>query len=137
MKKKYNERLEYDSTAKREIGEYGLHYIKENEVYFFDVSTTIKYLCDYLNKPSKIYIHSIDNVDILANKSAVDVHLLGGKLNKKNRFFFGSSIISQLENIFFDKVFIGVAALRKDGLYFDDEEDAYIKQYVIKRSKKL
>jgi len=37
----------------------------------------------------------------------------------------------------FDSVFLGAGAIKSDGVYYENEEDAFIKNEVAKRSKKV
>ncbi len=83
----YRQRLEAHSEEKRKISEKALMSIKDNEHYFFDVSTTVSYLAKELNKNVTVFTHSLDNIEILSENKDVTVHCIGGCLNKENRFF--------------------------------------------------
>ena len=63
-----------------------------------------------------------------------DVHLIGGKLNKNNRFFYGSETLSSIDNIYFDIAFLGAVSIGVDGIYVEDQEDSNIKKKIIERS---
>ncbi|WP_237172652.1 DeoR/GlpR family DNA-binding transcription regulator [Paenibacillus lutimineralis] len=102
-----------------------------------DISTTVKFLCNHLKTSSTIYTHSLDNAEALSNHNEVDVYLLGGKFNHENRFFFDVNLASYINDIYFDKTFLGAAAIREDGIYFSNIEDAVIKRLVAKRSKEV
>jgi len=133
--KAYKERLTTDSMQKLLIGKFGATYIADGDLCFLDVSTTIKFLCEHLRVNSVLYTHSLDNAEILSTKENVELHMLGGTFNQKNRFFYGPEMISQLNDICFDKAFLGSAGISNDGIYFADHEDAYIKKIVSKRAK--
>ncbi|MBU3114631.1 DeoR/GlpR family DNA-binding transcription regulator [Clostridium lacusfryxellense] len=133
----YRQRLEAHSEEKRKISEKALMYIKDNEHYFFDVSTTVSYLAKELNKNVTVFTHSLDNIEILSENKAVTVHCIGGCLNKENRFFFDIDCKSSLNGIHFDAAFIGAAAITEDGIYYANHEDAFIKQISAKQSDKV
>ncbi len=133
--KAYKERLTFASRQKYLIGKEASTYIMDGELCFIDVSTTIKFLCEHLKVSSTLYTHSLDNAEILSKKENVELHLLGGTFNQKNRFFYGPEMTSQLNDICFDKAFFGSAGISSDGIYFADQEDAYIKKIVSKRAK--
>lgn len=129
----YKERINMNSTVKIELAKKASNYLKNKQVCFFDVSTTLNELCDYVESNIYVFTHSIDNMERLYKKEC-DVSILGGKLNKNNRFLYGAETILQLENIHFDIAFLGAAAIQKDGIYVEDQEDSYIKKKVSERA---
>ena len=135
--KAYRERLSSHSEEKKNIANKALSFLSENKLYFFDVSTTIRYLAENLNKKVTIFTHSLDNLEILSAENEVSVHSIGGCLNKNNRFFYKPNCIEYFDGINFDAAFLGAAGISADGLYYDDEEDAFIKQSVIKQAKTI
>ncbi|MED4128085.1 DeoR/GlpR family DNA-binding transcription regulator [Shouchella miscanthi] len=134
----FNERKERASREKRMIAKKAASLLKDKDLCFFDVSTTIASLSTLVTKKIAVYTHSLDNAEILAKKEFVDFHLLGGRFNQENRFFYDLfTIKSQLEDVYFDYAFIGAAGLTEDGVYFVDKEDARIKKEAIKRAKRV
>jgi DeoR/GlpR family transcriptional regulator of sugar metabolism len=131
--KDYKSRLTINSEEKIRLGKYAIKYIASGQICFFDVSTTIQALCQCITENISIYTHSLDNMEILAEKEC-EVHLFGGKLQRKNRFLYGSGTISQIEDIHFDIAFLGAAAISTDGIYVVDYEDAFIKKKVAERT---
>lgn len=133
----YKERLNLNINEKKRIVEKALTFIHNNGTYFFDVSTNVQLLAKHLNKKTTIFTHSIDNFNILSEKQDVLLKLIAGEFNNKNRFFYRTDYKEYFEGIEFDAAFIGACAVRRDGVYYEDEEDAFIKQEIIKRSKKV
>jgi len=133
----YRERLAFYSEEKKNIAQKALQLINEKEHYFFDASTTIRFLAQYLNKSVTVFTHSLDNIEILSEQKDVFVHSIGGCLNKKNRFFYKPNCIDYIDGIMFDAAFLGATAITEDGIYYDDEEDVFIKKQVIKQSAKV
>ena len=133
----YRQRLEAHSEEKRNIAEKALMFIKDNEHYFFDVSTTVSYLAKGLNKNVTVFTHSLDNIEILSENKDVYVHCIGGCLNKTNRFFYDIDCKNSLYGIHFDAAFLGAAAITEDGIYYANHEDAFIKQISAKQSDKV
>lgn len=84
----YKNRLTSFSHEKHLIGKFSSNLIEKYDLCFFDVSTTIKFLCDHLKTPAAIYTHSLDNIESLSDNEKADVHLIGGKLDRKHRFFY-------------------------------------------------
>lgn len=133
--KEYRERIESYSEEKKNIAKRALEFIEKDKHYFFDVSTTISFLAQEIDKPIWVITHSLDNIEILAEKESVSVHSIGGTLNKRNRFFYKSDWINYIETIRFDIAFIGAASITEDGIYYVDEEDALVKQAAVKKSE--
>jgi DeoR/GlpR family transcriptional regulator of sugar metabolism len=133
----YKNRLTVYSKEKHLIGKYSAGLIEKNDLCFFDVSTTIKLLCDYLETPAAIYTHSLDNIDSLSDNENADVHLLGGRLDRKHRFFYDPDLQNVLESISFDKAFIGACAISEEGIYYETKEDRIIKKTATDRSEQV
>lgn len=132
--KEYRERVEAYSEEKKGIAKKALEFIEEGKHYFFDVSTIVSFLAQEISKSIWVLTHSLDNIEILSEKEEVEVHSIGGCLNKKNRFFYKSDCENYLDRIRFDTAIIGAASITEDGIYYVDEEDALIKQAAIKKS---
>lgn len=133
----YRERLAFHSKEKNAIGKKAAAYIQEGKHYFFDVSTTVNFLAEHLDVAASICTHALDISDILSKKDIGTVFLLGGQLNKKNRFFFDHETIQQLRSFRFDAAFMGAAAITESGIYYADKEDAYAKQTAASCSKEV
>lgn len=132
----YRERVQSYSEEKMLIGKGALSLLEDQRHYFFDVSTTVCCLAEQLTHNIHISTHSLDIAEVLSNQGEASVFLFGGQLNKANRYFFDAGVMEQLEKIRFDGAFLGAAAVMEDGLYFENQEDAYLKQKVAKRSAK-
>lgn len=133
----FEQRLLYLAPEKKKIALLAEGYIHDHDICFFDVSTTILMLAKNISKEVIIYTHSLDNAMALSNKTKLQFHLIGGKFHLQNRFFFSHNETELLQNINFDVCFIGAAAIMEDGLYYKNQEDAYIKSLAIKHSKKV
>ena len=128
----YKERQKEHISLKKEIARKALSYISVHKVIYFDVSTTINALCDLV--PSHIigYTNSLANVESLS--AHCETHMIGGKYNPRGRFMFGPDAYKAIEGITFDLCFLGAACVKEDGIYFQDEDDAYMKHLVASRS---
>ncbi len=133
----YRERLYVNTTEKKKIVEKAMNFIHDNGKYFFDVSTSVQFLAQELNKNVIVFTHSLDNFKILSEKSNVLVNLISGEFNTRNRFFYREDYEKYLNGIEFDSAFLGAGAIRSDGVYYENEEDAFVKREVVKRSKKV
>lgn len=135
--KAYKERAATASAEKLQIAQAASAYIADGDVCFIDASTTVQQLCGQIREPLTVYTHSLDNVEVLSGKRGIDIHLLGGEFNHDNRFFYDQSQVMQLNEVYFDKAFLGAAAIMNDGVYFVNREDALVKKQVSKRAGKV
>lgn len=133
----YKERLNLNIEEKREIVKKAMNFLHDNGKYFFDVSTSVQFLAQDLNKKATVFTHSLDNFNILSGKSNVLVNLIYGEFNIRNRFFYKADYEKFFKGIEFDSAFLGAGAIRSDGIYYENEEDAFIKREVVKRSKRV
>lgn len=133
----YKERLKLNINEKKRIVKKAMNFIHNNGIYFFDVSTNVQLLAEGLKKKATIFTHSLDNFDVLSRKQDVSVNLMDGEFNNKNRFFYRKDYKQYFNGIKFDTAFLGAGAIRSDGIYYENEEDAFIKSEVAKRSKKI
>ena len=132
--KEYRERIEAYSEEKKSIAKKALEFIEEGKHYFFDVSTIVSFLAQEINQSIWVLTHSLDNIEILSEKENIDIHSIGGCLNKKNRFFYKADYVNYLDGIRFDTAILGAASITEDGIYYVDEEDSLIKQAAARKS---
>jgi len=134
----YQDRLIDEAEPKRIIGLLGAQLIHDHETIILDVSTTVKFVAEQIKAQHlTIATHSIDNVGILSDREDMQIYLLGGYLNVKNRSLFGTSILDKLSEIRADKAFIGAVAIGSDGIYYSYEEDARVKREMARRSDQV
>ena len=132
--KEYRERIEAYSEEKKSIAKKALEFIEEGKHYFFDVSTIVSFLSQEINQSIWVLTHSLDNIEILSEKENIEIHSIGGCLNKKNRFFYKADYVNYLDGIRFDTAILGAASITEEGIYYVDEEDALIKQAAARKS---
>lgn len=129
----YRNRISQNLEVKKILAQRAAIHLAEHRLAFLDVSTTVEELCDYIPDEMTVYTHSLYNAERLIETSC-DVCVLGGKLHRKNRFFFGGSTLAQMDGICFDIAVLGAAAIHEDGIYFEEAEDAEIKRKAVERA---
>lgn len=132
----YKARMVENIEGKKRIGKAAAKEFSEGSLCFLDTSTHMEYLCANLNRKVNAYTHSLDNLEYLTASSKAEIHCLGGTLNRENRFFYGCEVLEALAGICFDIAVLGVAAMSEDGIYYEDQEDAKIKGFAARRSKR-
>ena len=74
---------------------------------FFDTSTTVAALCQYVESDIEAYSHSLDNIEILSNHCLCQ--MIGGTYFKKNRYMYGSQTLNMIDQIYFDLAYVAAA----------------------------
>ena len=131
----YQTRKQKNEEIKNEIGKTAVSLIENNKVIFFDTSTTVAALCQYVESDIEAYSHSLDNIEILSNHCLCQ--MIGGTYFKKNRYMYGSQTLNMIDQIYFDLAYVAAAAVMEDGVYVEEFEDAMIKKKVASRSQKV
>ena len=131
----YQTRKQKNEEIKNEIGKTAVSLIENNKVIFFDTSTTVAALCQYVESDIEAYSHSLDNIEILSNHCLCQ--MIGGTYFKKNRYMYGSQTLNMIDQIYFDLAYVAAAAVMEDGIYVEEFEDAMIKKKVASRSQKV
>lgn len=130
----YRNRIAQNIEIKRALAQRAALHLADHNLLFLDVSTTVEEVCEYIPDAMSVFTHSIYNAERLMEK-ACEVTMLGGRLNRKNRFFSGGVTISQMDEICFDLAVLGAAAVHEDGVYFEDGDDAEVKRKAVSRSR--
>ncbi|SDJ79193.1 DeoR/GlpR family DNA-binding transcription regulator [Salimicrobium halophilum] len=133
----YKERLAQANEEKQRIGKLAASFIKNQDSVIFDTSTTVQSLIRYMEVESVTAVtNSVYAAELLSDTSA-DIHLLGGQLNKEQRFLYGPSVLEKLEDFRTDKAFVGTLGISEEGLSSYHEEDGYVKKKMIQRADEV
>lgn len=65
------------------------------------------------------------------------MRLLGGVINKSNRFTYSQASIEAIKHIHFNTAFIGAGRIRPDGVYVAQNTDAELTQTAVARSSQV
>ncbi|MDZ5605659.1 DeoR/GlpR family DNA-binding transcription regulator [Bacillus bingmayongensis] len=134
----YVNREEKDAAYKQAIGKTAASFVQDNEIIYLDVSTTVNCMASFLEANNvTVVTNSIDTVNRLANTTNVNIHILGGQLNKQSRHVTGFAAMEKLKDYHFDKVFIGAPGITEEGVYYAFEEDIYFKRELIKQTNQV
>ncbi len=132
----YHDRLKVVSKEKQRIGKMAAGYVNAGDVVILDASTTVQSCAEFLiEKQATVITNSIHQADILSSGSHIDIHLLGGKLEKDHRFLYGSAVVEKVATYNADIAFIGVIGISEQGLTIAHEEDGMVKRKMIQQSQ--
>ncbi|WP_258729860.1 DeoR/GlpR family DNA-binding transcription regulator [Bacillus atrophaeus] len=136
--KDYSGRMKTVSEEKSKIGRLAASLIHDGDRVILDASTTVQACSEHLHVSDCIVItNSINQAELLSDKEGVEIHLLGGKLQKEHRFLYGASVIEKLASYHVDKALIGVVGISERGLTIAHEEDGMVKRKMIQQAKQV
>ncbi|WP_440117370.1 DeoR/GlpR family DNA-binding transcription regulator [Paenibacillus sp. QZ-Y1] len=135
--KSYKDRLLYVSEEKRAIGKLAAAIVRQGENIILDSSTTVQACAENLNgKSCTVITNSIHSADLLSNHTAVQIRLLGGKVDKEQRYVYGAPVLETLSHYYVDKAFIGIGGMTMDG-FSASEEEGKIKHKMMQAAKQV
>jgi DeoR/GlpR family transcriptional regulator of sugar metabolism len=130
----------YAQEEKRVIAKKALKFFKDGMVYLTGGGTVMLELARMIPSELKGTFFTISPLVALevAERSTVDVILLGGRVSHNTYICTGSSVISQLSDISVDVCFIGTNGLStEEGVTDHDYEVIQVKKAMIKSSNKV
>ncbi|WP_408006264.1 DeoR/GlpR family DNA-binding transcription regulator [Pseudalkalibacillus sp. A8] len=125
------------SKLDRSIAQKAMSLIEAEENLMFDSSISVQYLADILAIPSTVITNSLKSARLLADKTNIDIHLIGGRLNKKSQSLQGSSLLEDIERYYVDKVFIGADGIVSEGISYSNQEEGMVTRAMTKRGDQI
>lgn len=131
-------RKEIQSPIKLRMAEKAKRFVHPGDCDFINSSTTLRQMCNLLGETEvQIVTNSIDCALALISVSLPRVRLLGGVINKNNRFIYSKAALDTINKLHFNTAFLGASKVRSDGAYGAQSEDAEIAQAVIERAQQV
>lgn len=126
------------SPIKVEMAKLALKEIQTKGLFFIAASTTLVQMCEHINQAGvTVVTNSIDNAVALTKSSLIRVELLGGRVDKRNRYTCSLSTLSELDYLSFKRVFIGTSGITSEGIYLSNKDDAVVIRNVVKHSRRI
>ncbi len=126
------------SPVKAKMAQKAQRFVHPGQCDFIGSSTTLRQMCDLLGKKDvQVVTNSIDCALALINLPMPKVRLLGGIVDKTNRFIYSEAALNTIRRIHFNTAFIGAGEVRADGVYSVQSEDANLIQTVISRANQV
>ena len=130
------EKLQINLSAKARIAQYAAKLVQEGDIIYIDSGTTTSLMVDYLGDRNITIVSSSLQVIADANKINANVLVLGGEINKTIGSVSGPITDRQLEDIYFDKAFIGASGFSTiSGINTFDIREASKKKIAQKNAK--
>lgn len=126
------------SPIKIKMAQKAKRFIHSGQCDFIGASTTLKQMCALLNDTNvQVVTNSIDCALSLINCPMPEIRLLGGKIEKSNRFIYSQAAIDEIRRIKFNTAFIGAGRVLDDGVYAVQSSDANLIQAVVARAQQV
>jgi DeoR/GlpR family transcriptional regulator of sugar metabolism len=133
------ERAAQNSGAKIQIARAAVAKISEGQTIFFDPSTTVQHLAEALpDMPLTVVTNSLQIANLLADKPAVHVVLLGGNLMSSSLSCTGWAAEQTLNLYRIDSAFVSCRGIDPErGLSEASEEQARLKHRVVEGAESV
>jgi DeoR/GlpR family transcriptional regulator of sugar metabolism len=134
----YVSRLENEPAAKLQIGKRAASFVKNADMIFLDVSTTVQSIIPNLNVQTlTVVTNSMNNAWSLMDNETIQTYLLGGLIRAESQHVSSCSTLKKLEDYRFTTSFLGAAGITHEGIYYCYEDDSCFKREVAKRSEQV
>ena len=130
-------RINFSKDEKRELAKRAIKYLGDNQVVFFNSSSTLAYITPYLTnyKNIKIVTNSVYLLSIF-EQMHIPCYLTGGKYDEIEKCLSGRQTEKFLRGINPDVAFLSCEAISDDGFITDSDPSlAEIAKIAIKKSK--
>jgi DeoR family transcriptional regulator, aga operon transcriptional repressor len=135
-----SEKDKLNNEEKARIGKKAVQLINEHDTIIIDSGTTTMELAKNLGQLSDITVicNALNIISHLIQLKNVSLIIPGGYLRKNSLSLVGPLAEKNLQNLFVDKVFIGVDGFdTRHGIYTPNIEEAYFNEIMIKISKEV
>ncbi|WP_308556823.1 DeoR/GlpR family DNA-binding transcription regulator [uncultured Lactobacillus sp.] len=131
-------RSQVQSPVKLKMAKMAKRFAHPGQCDFIGSSTTLNLLCPMLNGVDmQIVTNSIDNALSLLNSDFPSVRLLGGIINKEQRYIYSEAALETIRRMRFNTAFIGGSKVGDDGVYTASMDDAEIVRAATQRANQI
>ncbi|MCE9991037.1 DeoR/GlpR family DNA-binding transcription regulator [Enterobacter asburiae] len=121
--------------TKQQLGKKVAENVPAGSTLFLDAGSTVMAVATFLKGPLTIITTSLDIAQHFSDRADVDLILLGGKWDQKQRLFAGSATLSILSRYRADVAILGACAIHPQlGLSASKEADAEVKRAMLAAS---
>ena len=121
---------------KQRLGKQVAQCVPVGSTLFLDAGSTLLAVASFLQGPLTIITPSLDIAQQVSDREGIDLILLGGKWDQKQRLFAGSATLSLLSRYRADIAILGACAIHAElGLSASQEADAEVKRAMLAASQ--
>lgn len=126
---------ETNSDSKRKVARLAASLIEDNQMIFIDAGSSTYEMINYITaKNITVVTTGIPHIQSLGLNSIRTI-ILGGSVRWSTQAITGNQALSQLNNLFFDKAFLGVNGIHQlHGFTTTNEQEAEIKSKIMSQS---
>lgn|GEM_PF-117377 len=120
------------SATKRRLGEAVAAQIPMGSTLVLDAGSTVLAVATALRGPARVITASLDIAQCLSDRPDIELILLGGSWDQRQRLFAGSATLAMLQRYRADIAILGACALHhRLGLSASEEADAEVKRTML------
>lgn len=133
----YLDRSNNLTQTKKAIAKKAISFVTQNQTLYFDVSTTVSLLPQFLPTKKALYAltNGLDISDQLLRNTLYQTTMLGGKLNRETRAVTGGLPLLELSKYAIDIAFLSCAGIDEKGIYYAHDEDIAMKTMIRQQAK--
>lgn len=121
--------------TKQQLGKKVAESVPAGSTLFLDAGSTVMAVATFLQGPLKIITTSLDIAQHFSDRANIELILLGGQWDQKQRLFAGSATLSLLSRYRADIAILGACAIHAQlGLSASKEADADVKRAMLAAS---
>lgn len=121
---------------KQRLGKQVAQCVPAGSTLFLDAGSTLLAVASFLQGPLTLITHSLDIAQQVSDRDDIDLILLGGRWDQKQRLFAGSATLSLLSRYRADIAILGACAIHAElGLSASQEADAEVKRAMLAASQ--
>lgn len=132
------EKREQHRLEKQKIAKFATTLIKDGDIIFLDAGSTTLEMIPFLPRDVslKVVTNSVTHALQLLERG-IETVILGGGLKHTTNAIVGSTAVQQLQQLYFDKAFLGINGIDDEAGYTTpDSEEAFIKKTAAIQSQK-
>lgn len=136
----YEQRVREMDTTKRSLALTAAQLIHDGQVVLMDSGSTVLAVATHLplSLHATIVTNSLPVAAALIHHPEIEVHVLGGRLNKEAQGMVGVPVVEVLRQFRADLCVLGVCSLHPDlGISMLDMEEAYVKRAMIEQAAEV
>ncbi len=126
-----------NKEIKNKIAKKAAEKIQKEEIIFIDNGTTVRHIFKYIKPDYKniIYTNGYKHIDYMNKKNIfLDIRIIPGKIKMHEASIVGEEAILFIDNIYFDKVFIGANGIKDNIITTPNEDEKNLKLAAINNS---
>lgn len=134
----YTDKVKQHADAKECIARYAANLVQDDEVIYLDAGTTTQAMIPFLKQARIVVVTNGVQQALRLAQQGIKTMMLGGQIKETTQAIIGSIAYEQLEDYYFDRVFMGMNGVDDEwGYTTPDVEEATIKRKAMQQGNKV